>query len=347
MKIDEFGKDQEVEEGFQDVSNAIIGKRATSAIKGMFTGNKDQRIQDEFVSDFLTSIGPRLKQSISAGLVRLPPAKMPTAAPDTAPIPDTAPAVAPKNAPSNKKRPATAAAPTPRKDAGGRVPYDDLAETHFYKYDKLNALFESIIEADEPDETTNTPPPTNAQSISAFLSSWFTKYMQGYDWTPYKPQFDALFKEVENTYRQTGGKDALTKLAKAAYSITGATGGSTKPIAGTADTKKQDEVGKQVGGSQVGGSQVGGYSQAIGGQAPMSASFVQAHLDALKTSDPKGYAAIVKKIIAEYKKAFVASNTKKKTAAPAPAPAPTSAPVTKTIPPALIAESRSRRYPKL
>lgn len=331
MKIDEFGNNQEVDEGIQDVSNAIIGKRATSAIKGMFTGNKDQRIQDEFVRDFLTTVGPRLKQSISTGLVRLPPEAAP-AAPAAAPAAPAAPA----------------AAPNSRRDAAGNVPYDDIAESSFYKYDKLNALFESIIEASEPDETTTTPPPTDAQSISAFLSSWFTKYMQGYDWTSYKPQFDALFKEVENTYRQTGGKAALTKLAKAAYSVTGATSGLAKPDVGAdpiAKNKKANDSSSAGGG--YGGTGVG----SISGQAPMSASFVQAHLDALKQTDPKGYAAIVKKIIAEYKKAFAARNSKTAAPAAAPAPAPTTAPaagpVTKTEPPAKIAESRRSRYPKL
>lgn len=342
MKIDEFGNNQEVNEGFQDVSNAVIGKRATSAIKGMFTGNKDQRVQDEFVRDFLTTVGPRLKQSISTGIVRLPPATMPTAAPVKEPAAPAAPTPAA----------APAAAPNPRKDAAGNVPYDDITESHFYKYDKLNALFESIIEASEPEETTTTTPPTDAQSISAFLSSWFTKYMQGYDWTAYKPQFDALFKEVENTYRQNGGKAALTKLAKAAYSITGATGGTAKPgpVADTTtNTKKASDVAPTGGGGGVGN--IGAGVGNIGGQAPMSAAFVQAHLDALKTSDPKGYAAIVRKIINEYKKAFAARNSKK-AAAPTPPPVPAAAapaagPVTKTEPPAKIAESRRRRYPKL
>jgi hypothetical protein len=340
MKINEFGNKQQVEEGLgdglQSIGNAVIGKNATSAIKGMFTGNQEQGVEDAFVRNFLTSVTPRLKQAISTGLVSLPAA---SAAPDLTnrtadgapPTPE--PAAAPNTTSSNS-----------RKDAAGNVPYDDLAETAYSKYAKLNAIFESIMSEEEV--------VGGSESISQFLEDWFTKYMQGYNWQSRKPVFDAIFKEVESTYSKTGGKEALKKLAKAAFAITG--GATPSKINATPnDTTKSNTIQNQQptqNNQGVGQGRGQGAGQSVGGQAPMSASFVQAHLDALKQSDPKGYAAIVSKIIKEYKKTFAARNSKKAAAPtppPVPAAAPAAGPVTKTEPPVKIAESRLRRYPKL
>lgn len=108
--------------------------------------------------------------------------------------------------PTPKVAPKSYPAPANTRDvkAANRVP-DDISETAHYK--KLNAIFESIFEA------------TGGQSIAAYLTTWFNKYMGGVNWQNYKDRIEPIIQNVENTYSKDKGVKALRQLGQAAFSI--------------------------------------------------------------------------------------------------------------------------------
>lgn len=360
MKINEFGKVQKVDEdfksGLQTVGNALIGDRATSAIKGMFTGNAEQGAEDNFVKMFTTNITARLKNAISTGLVspdvQAPPTNN-TQKQDTTASQDPAkPQPKPKPQLGGPKQNPQLGGPKPKPQLGGPgdnprlsepppippagpqpkgppSPADDYIDAEWSevtpnkalpapgagikmkesnRYEKLNSLFESILEADEPQE--------GPESISQFLTDWYTQYMKGYNWQPRKPMFDKLFKSVEDTYKQDGGKQALRKLAQASFAITG--GGLPDKTKPTDPNATQSTTPIQPAAQPT-------AQPAAQPATPADATTVQKNLNALRKTDPKGYAAIVNKIISDYKKTF-AGGTPSPAAPAAPATPPPTPP---------------------
>jgi len=77
-------------------------------------------------------------------------------------------------------------------------------------FDKLNLIFESIMEADEQ---------SNAQSISQFMTDWFAAYMQGSNWKNARHQVEPIIKQIESSYKVDKGKAAIKQLAGTAFSI--------------------------------------------------------------------------------------------------------------------------------
>jgi hypothetical protein len=81
-------------------------------------------------------------------------------------------------------------------------------------YEKLNALFETILETVLPQET-------NTQSIKDYLKTvWLPNYLKGVNWKPNEQQIDKILQQVQDTYAKDGGRGALNQLASLSYSIT-------------------------------------------------------------------------------------------------------------------------------
>ena len=86
-------------------------------------------------------------------------------------------------------------------------------------YDKLNAIFESIMGED----TTAAAPtaPVGVETISQFLTKWVKQYMTGTSFGDANSinHIKSLIQNVENTYSKDKGKAALTKLANDLYAV--------------------------------------------------------------------------------------------------------------------------------
>lgn len=89
-------------------------------------------------------------------------------------------------------------------------------------YQKLNSIFESIVEAPEQ---PNTP----KQSISQYMYDWFTQYMGGVNWGAKEASVIPIINRIQSTYSRDKGKLAITTLAQAAFAL--AKGGVPKGAA--------------------------------------------------------------------------------------------------------------------
>ena len=106
---------------------------------------------------------------------------------------------------------------------------------HESRFDRLNALFESIISLDEQQYS---------YTISSFIEQYLKKYLGGMNMTSLKPMIDA----VQSSYAQKQGKAALQKLASAAYSLYSVGGdqgsANTQPSSGSGPTAGTDNAGQ-------------------------------------------------------------------------------------------------------
>lgn len=86
-------------------------------------------------------------------------------------------------------------------------------------YDKLNAIFESIMGEDTSAATPTAP--AGVETISQFLTKWVEQYMAGTSFgdTNSINHIKSLIQNVENTYDKDKGKAALIKLANDLYSV--------------------------------------------------------------------------------------------------------------------------------
>lgn len=80
-------------------------------------------------------------------------------------------------------------------------------------YDRLNAIFESIMEAGEEPQQ---------QGIYQFVRNWYADYMGNLNWKAHEPQINKLLQNVQTSYKTDGGKAALSQLAQATYSLASA-----------------------------------------------------------------------------------------------------------------------------
>ena len=185
MKINEFEKRNQVDEGIGNALSAAaragFGDRAISGIKGSFTGagSEKQLAYDLFVKDFIKDAIVSLQNAVNSGIV------VPGAA-------DASPDVDPKDDPEKK-----------------------IEE---YKYNKLNQIFESIVN----EIGKQSQPVEGAESISDYMLSWFGQWMHGVDWKTRETPVKALIKAIEANYPKGNWKGAIQQLAKAAYSISSA-----------------------------------------------------------------------------------------------------------------------------
>ena len=82
-------------------------------------------------------------------------------------------------------------------------------------FDKLNAVFESIVRIDE------------AQSIGSELKTFVTQYMRGIDLSKYQASIQPAIDAVQSSYSTDQGRAALKNLGNMLYSISMTAGGGS------------------------------------------------------------------------------------------------------------------------
>lgn len=90
-----------------------------------------------------------------------------------------------------------------------------LSET---SYNKLNAIFESIMEAEQEENGEQV------ETIGQYMLDWFNSYMQGVNWKRYEQKIIPMIQNIEATYKRDKGRAAIKQLSKAAYAISGPSG---------------------------------------------------------------------------------------------------------------------------
>ena len=100
-------------------------------------------------------------------------------------------------------------------------------------YDKLNELFESILENEV------------GQSISQYILAWTNTYMKNQNWSQ-NENVQSLARQAEQTYNTDKGKAVLTKLASYLYStwVTGQGQGSGANSSKELASSIQNSLGK-------------------------------------------------------------------------------------------------------
>ena len=314
MKISEFNQPKKVDEGIGDalggMSRALVGDYATSAIKGMFTGQgtKAQLTQDLFMKDFINDAIASLKNGISSGVVDPNLGMSGSAVTDTDDSNtssakeknpgDTAQAgpagggEKPGAEPINKAYGQVVGAM--RNVQSGTKPITpeitaainkDIQNARYNKdwaintgnkivalankgydvsalkkawdsstaigrkqgtvqeswYKKLDTIFESIIREQETG---------GAKSIGEYMLDWFTAYMAGTNWESYKPSIMKIIKSIEDSYGSDKGRAGIKTLAKAAFSIPGASGakGAENAVPAGSNAKKKATIDFGAGG---------------------------------------------------------------------------------------------------
>ena len=133
-----------------------------------------------------------------------------------------------------------------------------IVETRYYK---MNNIFESIMEADEPAGQVGIP-------FGKFMRDWFGQYMQGVDYTTNKPALYQIIDAMEDTYNNKNGKidtGAINKLAQGGWAASKAVGVNPSGA--------QDAAGAQ--GSPASGAQ-GAQAQGAGAAQPQAQAQGQA-----------------------------------------------------------------------
>lgn len=104
-----------------------------------------------------------------------------------------------------------------------RHPFGTTADsTTESRYQRLNAIFESIVEAD------------GADSITEYMTMWFDMYMKGVDWRAKQNVVMPIIQEIEKTYATDQGRAAIEKLGRVAFSLSGP---AKQPPAGARDAR--------------------------------------------------------------------------------------------------------------
>ena len=246
MKINEFKrpKSKKVNEDLA----SWIGDIPAAALKSFGTNktSKMQMIQDVFLKDFISDATASLDSAVKSKFVSLG-AESGTAdkytmlnkmagggqnsttgaqnapASGGAPKPDTGLGNKPQagvsgGAPTQQTAPVAAQNPAPKTPtpiqqrlARRNAPNIMAKVKESTDFDKLNRIFESIMEADEQ---------SNAQTtISQYMMNWFAAYMQGSNWQNAKHQVEPIIKQIESSYKVDKGKAAIKQLAGTAFAI--------------------------------------------------------------------------------------------------------------------------------
>lgn len=264
-----------------------------SSIKGMFTGQGgyQTKVQDIFIKDFVQDAITSLNNGVKGGLISTaapavgtsaPAASAPGAAPtsSSAAVPTTSPTQVPPAQQTgqamNNQQTATAkmqsragiqptGQPMPaaqrtraniqaRKMKAAQKPVPVKEST----YDKMNRIFESIINVDEE---------AGQRTVADFMMDWFTQYMQGVNWQSsqavVKQKLDQLQKEYPNNVKKN-----LTDLARIGLALS--------------------KVSSPAGAPQE-------FSQAIKQEAS-TIEELKAALDNLANSDPAGYNKLLRSL---------------------------------------------------
>lgn len=243
-----------------------LGNRITGKPEGAMS-IQDKMAKEKFLQNFLGRASATLNSGIASGRITTnvtpqsaPPAAQPAEPTSPAPAPAapaaSKPSIAPTTAPPSRptigntpihamqvksmqnniardKRVANMPPPNKKTFAADKRTPAQIAQmrragfSESSTYDKLNAIFESIMgEADPaapaaPAATTAAPAPTGVETISQFLTKWVKQYMTGTSLGDANSvnHIKSLIKNVEDTYSKDRGKAALTKLANDLYAV--------------------------------------------------------------------------------------------------------------------------------
>lgn len=228
MKLNELNK---IEEG-------II-----SGIKGLMSGqgSYQTKVQDIFIKDFIQDAMTSLNNGLNGGLINAnikTPGTQPAAS--AQPAAGTQPAagaqqagaapaakpgqqyygkIAPNAGPATKppapaspfstptlNQPKTTVSTTASSAGkpGGITSGGAGIKIKESSYDKMNRVFENIINIDEDD---------NQMTISDYMMNWFAQYMQGVQWEGRKPLIKQKLEQLQKDYPKNV-KQHLTDLAK-------------------------------------------------------------------------------------------------------------------------------------
>ncbi len=241
-----------------------IEEGIVSSIKGMFTGQGgyQTQVQDIFVKDFVQDAITSLNNGVKGGLIdatikstgapkNTPPqaaaspqssAAVPTTSPtQVPPAQQTGQTMSPQQTATAKMQTRAGIQPTgqpmtasqrtqaqlqARKMQAAQKPRPVSEST----YDKMNRVFESIINVDEEDVQLRT--------ISDFMMDWFTQYMQGVNWQSSQAIVQQKLNKIQDDY-PNNIKQNLTDLARIglALSKTGTPAGAPQEFT---QAKKQE-----------------------------------------------------------------------------------------------------------
>lgn len=212
---------------------------------------KEKYAQTAFINTFVAKASSALQTGIGSGLIDPnvaagPPPGAPGAQQPAfgaqQPAPGTVTSFsgnprAATGSPVAKKPPAAPVNSPVKKPINYTKNQPGLKENH---YRKLNDIFESIMEA------------TGGQSISAYLTGYFKRYMGN---VPYNQELaNKLIKEVEASYNKDRGAAALTKLAQFAFA---------SQVAGHEETKTNVPPQNQIDVSKLDDNQLNGLLKQI------------------------------------------------------------------------------------
>ena len=268
-----------------------IEESIVSSIKGMFTGQGgfQTKVQDIFIKDFVQDAITSLNNGVKGGLIDANAKSTPaasTAASNAAPVPaasnapaagDDEPAgqqymgkIAPDARPATKppspvspfatptlNQPKTTVSATGAPSRPGSItsggPGIKVKES---TYDKMNRIFESIVNIDEQAEL---------RTISDFMMDWFGQYMQGVNWQASQAIVKQKLDKLQDEYPKNVDAN-LKDLARVGLALS--------------------KAGNPAGAPQE-------FTQARK-QAQGSIQELKAALDELAESDPNGYNELIK-----------------------------------------------------
>jgi hypothetical protein len=224
-----------------ELTEATLGGALWSKFKDMGSAQgklslKDRMIQKQFVDDLAGRAATNLAQGIEGGLVDPnPTAGMQPASPPPQPQAQQ-PQAGQQQQPAQAQTPTTPTAPTNNSRAAGANVRNMMKQRAFNKA-----------------TTVKEAQGKYAYSISSYLQNFLKKYMPKVDSSTLKPMCDA----VQSTYTKDGGKQALQKLASAAFSLYWTAGGG----AGAHDMEPADQA---AGPTSVGDALKQGFMKGLG-----------------------------------------------------------------------------------
>lgn len=257
MKINEFGSPENLEEG---VLSSMLGATPVAAVSGLLSrkGTKQTLTQNAFIKDFvddaITSISNGIsgkfidpKKSMTGSTAPVPPpSPSPLASPKpTAAVPTTSPTqvppaqqtgqtMSPQQTATAKMQTKAGMQPTGQKMTASQRTQAQLQNRKMQaaqkprpvkeetSYDRLNSIFENIIEATDPNAAVSD---SGNPSIGDYMYDWFNQYMSGVNWISKKDQVIPYLEKIEKDYNSvTKAKGAITQLAQVAYALSKAYG---------------------------------------------------------------------------------------------------------------------------
>jgi hypothetical protein len=257
-----------------------IEEGIVSSIKGMFSGQGgyQTQVQDIFIKDFVQDAITSLNNGVKGGLIN-PAAKsagssaqpatgtantaqpagqqyMGKIAPNAGPATKPAAPASPFTTPTLNQPKTTVSANTTASKPGSITTGGVGMKVKESPYDKMNRVFESIINIDEAPE---------ARTIADFMTDWFTQYMQGVNWQSSQAIVKQKLNKLQDEYPKNVNQN-LTDLARMGLALS-----KTSTPAGAPQEFSQAK--KQEAGS---------------------IQELKSTLDALSKSNPAGYNELIK-----------------------------------------------------